>query len=140
MTVFLHSLLLLTILPLDCYLTPTRLFSLRCQLTLSLLSDLPLLIHFQSHGRSRAQALCLGFAPKQTKRLSVWCSHARSVTLLVISEMQKAKSMILTLVDIYIFYYDNFYTMRASHIYVMVNLSSPSTRVILLPINWLDLS
>ena len=42
--------------------------------------DLPLLIHFRSCGRSRAQALCLGFAPKQTKRFSDRRAPAHSVT------------------------------------------------------------
>ena len=37
-----------------------------------LLSDLPFLIYFQPRRRSRVQALCLGLAPKQTKRSSAW--------------------------------------------------------------------
>ena len=37
-----------------------------------LLSDLLSLIFFRSRGRSRAQALCVGFAPKQTKGYSDW--------------------------------------------------------------------
>ena len=74
LTVFPHSLLQLTVLPLDCYLTLTGLFcsplsttlslSVPLSTDLSLLSHLPLLVHFRSRGRLRAQALCLGFAPK----------------------------------------------------------------------------
>ena len=41
-----------------------------CQLTLCLLWDLPLFVHFWSRRRSRAQALCLGFVPIKTKRSS----------------------------------------------------------------------
>ena len=36
-----------------------------------LLSDLPFLVHFRSRGRSRTQALCVGFAPKKKKRDSL---------------------------------------------------------------------
>ena len=89
-TVFPHCLLLLTVLPLDCHLTlpglfcsplSTALSGFLCQQPLSLLSDLPLLVHFRSRGRSWAQALCLGFAPKQTKRSSAQRTHPHSVTL-----------------------------------------------------------
>ena len=50
----------------DCSLKSTVLF---CRLTpsadyLCLLSDLASFVHFRSHGRSRAQALWFGFAPK----------------------------------------------------------------------------
>ena len=90
LTVFPHCLLPLTVLPLDCYLTPTSLFcsplftalsGFLCQLTISLLSNLPLLVHFWSRRRSPAQTLCLGFAPKQTKKSSVWRTHPHSVTV-----------------------------------------------------------
>ena len=89
-TVFPHCLLLLTLLPLDCYLTPTGLFcsplstallGFLCQLTSVFLPDLPFLLHVRSRRRSRAQALCLGFAPKQTKRSSARRTHPHSVTL-----------------------------------------------------------
>ena len=46
-----------------------------CQLTLSLLWYLPLFVHFQSCGGFRAEAPCLGFAPKQTKRSSARRTH-----------------------------------------------------------------
>ena len=62
--------------PGDCCQLPLSVF-LR-QLTLCLLWDLPLLVHFRSRGRSRAQALCLGFAPKQTKRSSDQRTHTHS--------------------------------------------------------------
>ena len=60
-TVFPHCLLLLTVRPLD------SVVDCPC-----LLSELPFLLHFRSHGRSRVQALCFCFAPKQTKRSSAW--------------------------------------------------------------------
>ena len=66
LTVFLHCLLLLTVLPLDCYLKPTVLLcsplstdSLRLPLStqpLCLPWDLLSLLHFQSRGRSRPQS------------------------------------------------------------------------------------
>ena len=37
--------------------------------------DLPSLILFRSRGRSRARALCVGFAPKQTKGSSEWLTR-----------------------------------------------------------------
>ena len=37
--------------------------------------DLPSLVLLRSRGRSRAQALCVSFAPKQTKRSSDWFPH-----------------------------------------------------------------
>ena len=46
------------------------LFVFLCRQTLCRLWYLPLLVHFRSREGSRAQALCLGFAPKQTKRSS----------------------------------------------------------------------
>ena len=49
--------------------------ALLCQLvSFCLLWDLPSLLYFCSRGRSRAQALCLGFAPKQTKWFSDRCT------------------------------------------------------------------
>ena len=73
LTVFPHCLLLLTVRPLDsvvdCSLSLSGFLS---QLTLCLLSDLPFLLHFRTRRRSRVQAVCLGFAPKQTKRSSAW--------------------------------------------------------------------
>ena len=45
--------------------------------SLCLLRDLPSLLHFWSRGRSRPQALCVSFAPKQTKRSSEWRQHKR---------------------------------------------------------------
>ena len=66
LTVFPNCLLLLTVLPMDCYLTPTGFFcspfsiaSLRLPLStasLSLLSDLPFLLHFRSRGRRHPQS------------------------------------------------------------------------------------
>ena len=60
-------------------LSRSRLFSspsfVKC--SLCLLSDLPSLLHFRSRGRSCPQALCVGFAPKQTKRSSKWRQHKR---------------------------------------------------------------
>ena len=56
LTVFPHCFLLLTVPPLDCYLTPTcrlHLSVFLCQLTLCLLGDLPFLPHLRSRGRSR---------------------------------------------------------------------------------------
>ena len=50
-----------------------------CSLLLTasfLLSDLPFLVHFRSRGRSRAQAISVGFAPKQTNGFSDW--HPRT--------------------------------------------------------------
>ena len=38
----------------------------------SLLWNLPFIVFFQSRGRSRAQARCLGFAPKQIKGSADW--------------------------------------------------------------------
>ena len=58
---------------LPCFrLLTTSICSTNC---LCLLWDLPSLIHFRSRGRSRIQALCVGFAPKQTKGFSDWHSH-----------------------------------------------------------------
>ena len=37
--------------------------------------DLPFLVFFRPRGKSRAQALCVGFAPKQTKGSSDWHPH-----------------------------------------------------------------
>ena len=55
LTILSHSLLLLTVLPLDCYLAPTGLFypplSTDC-----LLWDLPSLLHFRSRRRSHPQS------------------------------------------------------------------------------------
>ena len=88
--VFSHCLLLLTILPLDCGLTPIGLFCCPLSTALSasffvncpcLISDLPFHLHFRSRRRSRVQALCLGFAPKQTKRSSTWLTTPHSVTV-----------------------------------------------------------
>ena len=51
--------------PSGCPVLPTDLF---CPLVSSvLLWDLPSLVFFRSRGRSRAQALCVGFVRKQTK-------------------------------------------------------------------------
>ena len=41
---------------------------------------LPFLIFFRSRRKSRAQALCVGFAPKQAKESSDWLSPAPSPT------------------------------------------------------------
>ena len=56
---------------------PCRLLSLGSSFNwlLSLLSDLPLFVHFRSRGRSRAHALCLGFEPKQRDRLPGTHTH-----------------------------------------------------------------
>ena len=63
-------------LPLDCYLKLTVLFGPTLSTdSLSLLWDLPSLLHFRSHGRSHPQALCTGFAPKQTNRFSDRHTH-----------------------------------------------------------------
>ena len=77
------------LLPVDC---PVLSFSLDCFFFSVLLSaffcsgtfcsalcfllfwDLPFLVFFRSRGRSHAQALCVGFAPKQTKGSSEWHS------------------------------------------------------------------
>ena len=89
LTVYAHCLLLLTVLLLDCHLTPTGLFcpplstgrsGFFCQLIFCPFWDLPLLVHFRSRGRSWTQALCLGFASKQTKRSSARRTHLHSVT------------------------------------------------------------
>ena len=48
------------------------------QIALCLFSDLPFFLHFRSRRRSRVKALCLGFAPKQTKRLSAFISSSTS--------------------------------------------------------------
>ena len=53
---------------------------LLCQLTLCLLCDLPSFFHFRSRGRSRSQALCVGFVPKQTKRFSERRAHIHQHT------------------------------------------------------------
>ena len=77
LTVFYHCLLLLTIFPLDCYLTLTGLF---CPpLSTGSLSSLrpsfsPPLSVSQEISSS---VLCAGFAPKQTKRSSEWHQHKR---------------------------------------------------------------
>ena len=39
------------------------------------LSNLPSLVHFRSRERFRAQAVCVGFAPKQRKGSSEWHPH-----------------------------------------------------------------
>ena len=56
---------------LDSYLKPTI---LSCPLlstaSLCLLWDLPSPLHFRSRGKSHPLVLCVGFAPKQTKRFS----------------------------------------------------------------------
>ena len=52
--------------------------SLRLPLSTDPLWDLPFLLYFRSRGRSRAQALCLGFMPKQTKRFSDRCTHTHT--------------------------------------------------------------
>ena len=88
LTVFPHCFLLLTVLPLDCYPTPTGLFcppfdwSLWVPFLTDLLSSLgpPSPRPLPVGGRSRAQALCLGFALKQTKRSSAWDVHPHNVT------------------------------------------------------------
>ena len=76
---------------LDCYLKPTVLF---CSLLLThffcllsglhsfLPSFLPSFTHFRSRGRSRAQALCVGFVPKQTKGFSDWHLHTPTQRML----------------------------------------------------------
>ena len=43
-----------------------------CSLLLTPLLDLPSLVLFRSRRRSHAQALCVGFVPKQTKKSSDW--------------------------------------------------------------------
>ena len=84
LTVFPHCLLQLSVLPLDCYLFCSPLLTapsgFLCQLPFCPFWDLHLLVHFQSCGRSRAQTLCLDFAPKQTKRLLARRTHSHSVT------------------------------------------------------------
>ena len=84
LTVFPHCLVLLTVFHRDCYFTPTGLFcsplstalsGFHCQLPSCPFWDLSLLVNFWSHGRSRAQALCLGFAPKQRYRLPGTHTH-----------------------------------------------------------------
>ena len=63
LTVFPHCLLLLTVLPLDCYLTLTGLFcSPLSTASLHPLWDLPFLLHFRSRRRSHPQSF-------------VWVSH-----------------------------------------------------------------
>ena len=56
-----------------------RLTALSCRLLCStssvLLWDLLSLVFFRSRERSRVQALCVGFAPKQRKGSSDWHSH-----------------------------------------------------------------
>ena len=57
-------------------LKPTGLFCLSLSTdSLCFLSDLPSLLHLWSRGRSRLQALCVGFALKQTKKS--WSQHKR---------------------------------------------------------------
>ena len=89
LTVFPHCLLLLIALPLDCYLTPTGLFysplstaSLRLPFSTDPLSSLgpsfppPLPVSREiSHS-----VLCVGFAPKQTKRFSDRRTHTHTHT------------------------------------------------------------
>ena len=61
---------------LDCYLKPTVLFGSPLSTdSLYLLWDLPSLLHFRSCWRSRPQGLCVGFAPKQTKKFSNRRTH-----------------------------------------------------------------
>ena len=73
-----HYLLLLTVSfsgqqsQTDCSLLPCL---VNC--SLGLLSNLPSLLHIRSRGRTRPQALCVGFAPKPTKRTSEWRQHKR---------------------------------------------------------------
>ena len=63
-----------------CWLCPSLLLShTGCPLLLPsaeclLLCDFPSLV-FRSRGRSRAQVLCVGFAPKQIKEFSDWHPH-----------------------------------------------------------------
>ena len=49
--------------------------SLDCSVLPTDLRDLPSLVLFRSRRRSRAQALCVDFAPKQTKGSSDWHPH-----------------------------------------------------------------
>ena len=73
-----HCLLLLTVsfsgqlFQADCSLLPSF---VNC--SLCLLWDLPPFLHFRSRRRYRPQALCVDFAPKQTKRSSEWRQHKR---------------------------------------------------------------
>ena len=84
LTAFPHCLLLLTVRPLDSVVD--------CSLWVPLsngpclLSDLPFLLHFRSRERSRVQALCWGFTPKQTKRSSAWrITHIVSQTCWILT-------------------------------------------------------
>ena len=52
----------------DCsHLSSALLCLLLCSASFCSLRNLPSLVLFQSRGKSRAQALCVGFTPKQTK-------------------------------------------------------------------------
>ena len=67
---------------LDSYLKPTVPFCPPLSTaSLCLLWGLPSLLHFWSH----AQALCVGFVPKQKKRSSEWHQHKRKWMLPIIS-------------------------------------------------------
>ena len=68
---------------LDCYLKPTDFF---CSLLLThLFSQTFLPSSFRSHGRSRTLALCVGFAPKQTKWSSEWHPHTHTTNANIVS-------------------------------------------------------
>ena len=70
---------------LDCSLKLTDLF---CWLTSSRFSRTFLsLVHFESRGRSRAQALCVGFAPKQTMGFSDWHPHPQKLIPIIVSHL-----------------------------------------------------
>ena len=58
----------------DCSLLLTAFFSLLLS-SVHCPGTLPFLVFFRSRRKSRAQALCVGFAPKQTQESSDWHPH-----------------------------------------------------------------
>ena len=56
--------------------------------------DLPSLVRFRSRGRSRVQALCVGFAPKQTKGSSDWHPHPQKRMSPIVSHKAKEPSFL----------------------------------------------
>ena len=77
LTVFPYCLLLLTVLPLDCYLKPTVLLCSPLSTALSVFSGTFLRPPTSVLWEISSSVLCVGFAPKQTKISSEWHQHKR---------------------------------------------------------------